>query len=201
MLNDMNILKFTAIIICFIIAVSNSRHALDKRDGRLLILGLLFTVFADFFLVIVFEYHIGVVFFCIVQIFYIQRFSSIKILRIVPLVLIIPAVFYAIQRDLLITLALIYAQLFLLSYALMILKLRKGGYPAPNNLLIFLGMTLFVMCDISVAVWNLGRMGVILNEDVHNFASAAIWLFYTPAQVCLAISALDFAKGGKYGRN
>ena len=201
MLNEMGILKFLAIIICFFIAAAGNKHALDKKDSRLLVLALMFTVFADFFLVIAFRYHIGLILFCAVQTLYIRRFGTKKILRFLPLALIIPIVFYATQKDLLVTLALIYTQLFLLSYTLMICALRKGRYPTPNNLLIFLGMTLFVMCDISVAIWNLGRMGIITNEVVFNFASAAIWLFYTPSQVCLAISALDFSKGGKNGGN
>ena len=196
MTNDL--IKFIAIIICFGIAATG-RNALSKRDYALLTAALAATVAADFFLVIILNYTVGVAFFCVVQVLYNIRFGGTSRLKILPLTLIVPAVFFAVAGDILVTVALLYAQLFLLSYAAMIQALRKNAIPAPNSILVFIGMTAFVLCDICVAIWNLGRWNIIANADLVNFANAAIWLFYTPAQICLALSGRNFTDTGKGG--
>jgi len=147
----------------------------------------------------VYEYPIGVVSFCIVQVLYNVRFGGARRLKILPLTLAVPLVFFVITNDALVAIALLYAQLFLLSYAAMLKAIRKKTYPAPNSLLIFIGMTAFVLCDICVAIWNLSRMGIIANTEVASFASTAIWLFYTPSQICLALSSRNFV-GATFGR-
>ena len=189
MTNDL--IKFIAIIICFGIAVTG-RNALSKRDYALLTAAMGATLIADFFLVIMYNYVVGVVVFCAAHVFYIVRFGNLRWLKILPVILIVPAVFLVFQGDVLIVAAILYAQLFLMSYAAMITALRKKTYPITNNILIFIGMTAFVLCDICVAIWNLGRWGFIANDDLVRLAHAAIWMFYTPAQICLALSARKF---------
>jgi len=61
-------------------------------------------------------------------------------------------------------------------------------------------MTAFVLCDVNVAILNLGNMGFITNAEVVSFAGAAIWLFYTPSQICLALSGHNFARA-THGRS
>lgn len=195
MTNDF--IKFTSIIICLGIAVT-SCHVLDKKDHALLSAAMTATAAADFFLVITHDYAVGVAFFCIVQVFYNIRYGGMARLKLLPLTLIIPAVFLAVASSLLVTIAMMYAQLFLLSYIAMLQALRKKAFPAPNNILIFIGMTAFVLCDICVAIWNLGQWGIITNTYVTNLAHSAIWLFYTPAQICLAISSRKFMPANDY---
>lgn len=191
---DNNIVKFTAIIICLAIAVSSKQHVLGRRDHILLCLAMFGTVAADFFLVVLFVYPPGLLFFCAVQTLYAARFGGGKALRAAPAVVILPIMYFAWTGDLLITLALAYAQMFLLSYGCMVRAFVRKKYPGPNNWLILSGMTLFVMCDVSVAIWNLWRMGVIESETAGRLAESAIWLFYAPSQVCLALSARRFTK-------
>jgi len=188
-----NIVKFTIIVICFIMAATN-RDGLNKRDRRLLTAAMAATLAADFFLVLIFAYLPGLVFFCAVQMVYAVRCSGKRILLFMPAVLVIPVVFFAYADDILITLAITYAQLFIISYACMIKALWRGRFPKPNSVLIFVGMTLFVLCDVNVALWNLGHMGFITNHQVINFASGAMWLFYAPSQVCLALSGIKFQR-------
>jgi len=185
-------IKFLAIVICFAIAITG-RNALNGRDYRLLSAALLFTLFADFFLVILHNYPIGVAFFCVVQVLYNVRFGGKKRLKILPFVLVIPAVIFAVYGNILVAVSLVYAQLFFLSYAAMVRSVRKGAWPAPNSLLVFIGMTAFFLCDICVAIWNLGEINVEVSAAVANFANYAIWLFYAPSQICLALSARRFA--------
>jgi len=191
MTNDL--IKFTAVIICFCIAATGGRNVLNKRDSRFLLTAMLLTVFADFFLLVVYIYPVGILFFCAVQTCYNVRFGGTRVIKVLLLTLILPVAFFAVHGDILVTFSLLYAQLFVLSYWRMLVALRKKTYPAPNNLLIFLGMTAFVLCDISVAIWNLGGMGIITNPSVVGFAGDAIWLFYAPSQVCLALSGRRFS--------
>ncbi|MCL2397940.1 MAG: lysoplasmalogenase [Defluviitaleaceae bacterium] len=189
---DVNFAKFFAVVICFMLAVCNREYALNKRDNMLLVAGLACTLVADFFLVVLFIYPPGLVFFCTAQILYIVRFGGGRNAQKLPLVAVMPLVYFVIFGDILVALALVYAQLFLISYIWMIRAVRRKIYPAPNSWLIFAGMTLFMLCDINVAVWNLGRMGVVTHEGVISVANGAIWLFYAPSQVCLALSARKF---------
>jgi len=190
-------IKFIAILICFAIAAT-SRRALSRRDHALLTAAMAATVAADFFLVVIYNYVVGVAVFCVAHVLYNARFGGIARLKILPLTLVVPAVFMVVNGDLLVAVALLYAQLFLLSYAAMLSTIRKNNYPATNRILIFIGMTAFVLCDICVAIWNLGRLGVAINADITSLAHAAIWLFYTPAQICLALSARKFTTNTRY---
>jgi len=198
MTNDF--IKFIAIIICLGIAVAGMR-ALSRRDYGLLVAAMAATAIADFFLVVVYDYVIGVVAFCGVQVFYNLRFGGNRRLVVLPFTLAAPAVYLAIFGDLLVAVAILYAQLFLLAYVAMIGALRRRELPATNAVLVFIGMTAFVLCDINVAIWNLGRWGIIDNSQLVQLAHGAIWLFYTPAQVCLALSARAFGKDGYYSTN
>jgi len=189
-----DMLKFAIIILCVLIAATNKDYAVSKKDSILLTAGLLATLVADFFLVILYVYPAGVLFFCAVQILYVARFGGKRALMLTPLVVVLPIVFFTISRDLLIAVALGYAQLFILSYTCMIRAIKRGMYAKPNAILIVLGMTLFVLCDLSVAIWNLWRMEIIANESLAILANDAIWLFYAPSQVCLALSGHKFTK-------
>jgi len=61
--------------------------------------------------------------------------------------------------------------------------LRRKAYPHPNRVLIPLGMLLFMLCDINVALIN------ILPEGAgRGAAGILIWVFYLPAQALLSIS-------------
>jgi len=196
------IAKFVIVAICLLIAARNKEYALNRRDSAILTAGLVCTLIADFFLIILFVYPPGLVFFAAVQILYVLRFGGKRAALLTPFAVILPTIFFVISGDMLVALAIGYAQLFVFSYICMLVALKRKVYPSPNRILIFTGMTLFVLCDISVAVWNLGRMGVIANETVSELAVSAIWLFYAPSQICLALSGHKFAKrGSSYGRN
>lgn len=191
---DIHIAKFIAIVLCFLMAATCREHALGKKDSSFLVAALACTLVADFFLVILLIYPVGLVFFCIAQILYVVRFGGLRALRFAALTAILPVVYLAVNRDLLVTLAIGYAQLFLLSYGSGIRAVVKGVYPKTNSILIVTGLTLFVLCDISVAIWNLWRMGITENREFANLANSAIWLFYAPSQVCLALSGRKFGE-------
>jgi len=187
------IVKFTLIVICLIIAVLTRKEALNRRDWAFLVMALIFTLGADFFLLVVPNYVVGVTIFWGAHIFLALRFGGGRIwpFFFLALPLSIASLFFV--GDALVATALVYASLFVISYTTMILALKKKKFPQPNSILIAAGMSLFVICDIFVALFNLGGMGLV-SHAISEFAVDAIWLFYAPAQLCLALSAKSFVK-------
>ncbi|MCL2754076.1 MAG: lysoplasmalogenase family protein [Defluviitaleaceae bacterium] len=189
---ERDIIKLTVVVICFIIAFMGKKSAINRKDHFLLVLALLATVAADYFLLIPRNYVIGVAVFCFAHIFYVLRFGGAKSWRLLPLALPLPVILLFLNHDILIVVASAYLSLFMLSYSTMIHAVRHKKYPPINNILIFAGMTLFVLCDISVVIFNAGMHGFYNNLAIETFAEHIIWLFYAPAQICLAISAREF---------
>ena len=194
---EIGVIKFAVIVICFMLSLSaliNKDFVLPGRDGILLVLAMAATVLADFFLVIVHGYVVGVTVFWFAHVFYALRFGGKRVLWFMPLTLVPAVIFFFFERDLLLSSSLIYAGLFVISYGSMLHAVKSKKYPAPNNVLIFVGMTCFVFCDIFVALFNIGRVGVQGAAALSNFAVDAIWLFYVPAQICLALSSKGFGR-------
>lgn len=179
------------IAICILIAALSRKDAISQRDWGFLILALIFTLGADFFLLVVHSYPIGVTVFWAAHVFYALRFGKKDIWKFFPLALPLPIIALIAFGDFLIAAVSVYAVLFIISYTSMILAVKNKKYPQPNSVLIVAGMTLFVICDIFVLIFNLGMMGIV-NFSIAEFAVDAIWLFYAPAQLCLAFSAMKF---------
>jgi len=189
---ERDIIKLTVIAICFLVALVSRKNALDKRDHALLVFALAATLGADFFLLIPRNYVVGVAVFCFAHIFYIIRYGGNKALRLLPLALPLPIIMFFVQNEALIIIGSVYLSLFVLSYSTMLHAVRRKKYPPINGILIFAGMTLFVLCDIFVVIFNAGMHGFYNNLRLEVFAEHAIWLFYTPAQICLALSSIKF---------
>ena len=68
-------LKFSSIILCFIISLLIGSNGFNNRDVFLLQLARLFTLVADYFLLLSSNYILGVLSFCVVQLIYIERHS------------------------------------------------------------------------------------------------------------------------------
>ncbi len=174
-------LKYSAIILCFIISLSIGSERIDKADKCLVQVARFFTVIADYFLVIKDSYKYGILCFCFVQIIYIARHyrmanmniykvfltASLGIVYIISfLYKINPATF---EMEYM-TEGAVYGGILFTSLYLA-LKTRKC--------LIITGMTLFFLCDINVGLYN------FTNEFIFGFL---IWLFYLPSQLLLTLS-------------
>ena len=183
--------KFTFMLIIALGVFFARKMAVSKRDWAFLALAFVATLGADFFLLVVPNYILGVVIFCFAHIFYALRFGGMRILKLLPLALILPTISIFALNDALLTAAIMYMSFFIISYSAMIYAVKKKKYGFPNNILIFAGMTLFVLCDIFVAIFNLGGMGHV-PHNVSEFAVDAIWLFYAPSQICLMLSGINF---------
>lgn len=190
---DMNIIKYIGIALCFLITLISNGNEINKRDINLLQIGMVFTLIADFFLVIL-DYHIaGVVMFSIVQMIYITRYtegnSNHIIKRLVGVFIFISIIYLLVNRyimkfEYLIAMGLFYSICILIS----ILKSIKAGktmmYPNLNKNMIIWGMVLFALCDLNVALARI--------EQIHNISSNLIWVFYLPSQVLLSLSGYQY---------
>jgi len=186
-----NVLKFALIGICLLIALLSRKDALSRRDWVFLLCALLFTLGADFFLLVHRNYPLGVTVFWGAHIFYSLRFGTKNTWKFFFLALPLPVILLIVSGNLLLAAASVYAVLFIISYTSMVFAVKRKKYPQTNSVLIFAGMTLFVLCDIFVVIFNLGMMG-FASFAVTEFAVDAIWLFYAPAKLCLAFSAMKF---------
>jgi hypothetical protein len=66
--------------------------------------------------------------------------------------------------------------------------------PRTNAILSRLGMSLFILCDLNVLLWNL-REGAVL-PGVPAWTGILMWTFYLPGQTALALSAMDVEDAG-----
>lgn len=185
--------KFALVVICFLLALSHKKNSLSRRDWVLSVFAMGFTVLADFFLTILFNYPIGVAVFCFAHVFYAFRYGGYRVWRFFPLALPAPIIMMIVVGDPLLVASSLYAGLFIISFTTAIVAFRKKVFPAPNNVLIIVGMSLFLLCDIFVAIFNLVGMGIIPNHALGEFAVDAIWLAYAPAKIALALSGMKFS--------
>ena len=185
----MNI-KFTIIAVCFAIAMISYFFCYSKKDWRYLAVAMGFTLISDYFLVIAHNYRVGVFTFCFVHIAYILRVSENKTKSIIYILAIIlaGAILTLFVDDILIALAAVYAALFVQN---LLTNLCQNHLH--NRRIILVGLILFVLCDINVLMLNLPNF-MNFPKSMANIAHSLIWLFYAPAQVLLAFSAIDFRK-------
>ena len=168
-------------------------------DGLLSMLALLFTAGADLFLVALKEeqWIPGMAVFCFAQLFWALRLLVMEEgrRRLVHFLvwafacgtLLIVAILLSRGADTLLLLAAVYAS-FLLTTVLF-------SWLTPQNLLFTLGMTLFLGCDIFVAVNNaalyLDLGAYPLLKTLHDIPFNMMWLFYGPSQMLLALSSAE----------
>jgi len=187
-------LKFAFIVVCFAIAMVSYFFCVKRRDWAWLTLGLLFTVGADYFLVIHDNHLPGVAVFCLAHVCYIFRAlentARGKAIALAAVPVLVVVVLFAFVNGLLLVLAGTYAALFLTNIAVNI-KFCKINRP-----IVLTGLILFALCDINVALFNLpSQLG---TGFVFPWAFQLIWVFYLPSQLLLAVSAFNFSQGRNF---
>ena len=176
-----DLIKFFYIFLCFITALVSYRGCFNIRDWQYLVVGMGFTVAADFFMVLMNNDFIGLFFFIFVHAAYIVRagVGRRKVIMVLSGALVLALV---LPFDTLPLLALVYACFFVWDIYINIKTAR---------FLIITGLLLFALCDINVLIYSLpayfpGTAGAA------RIAYKLIWWFYAPAQGLLAVSALRF---------
>jgi len=181
-------LKYTSIIIFFILSLSIGENGISTRDTILLQLALFFTLCADTCLLILNNFFIGVFFFCIVQFLYILRHSKSlsisKLLISLFLMILIPLYMiklFPLNIDIkLIIISTIYL-IFLINSLLVAIKF---------NQIVALAMTLFFFCDINVGISHILSIYPVYlwNIPLNFLTSFLVWIFYFPSQLLLSLS-------------
>ena len=186
--------EYALVVLCFAFACG---HRSVSLDGLVCVLALLCTAGADLFLVALKEeqWLPGMAIFCLAQLFWAARLFLLEegrrrlvhglVLAGTAGTLLVVAVIVARGADTLLLLCAVYASL-LLTTALF-------SWLTPRNLLFTLGMTLFLGCDLFVAVNNaalyLDIEAFPLLKTLHDIPFNMMWAFYGPSQMLLALSS------------
>jgi len=176
-----NQLKFTSIVLCFGLGLSLYRQSENQQDSKFVVAALIFTVIADVFLLFTTAHISGVLSFWVVQLVYLKRYHQrLFIFGIIAVICSIPLLFL-LPFETLHIIAGAYAILIFTCF----IATFKTKLPKFNLKCIRIGMFLFILCDIHVALFNL----LPRSHPYFRTTSIAIWFFYLPAQVLLAMSA------------
>ena len=163
-------IKYLGIVLCFAYCLINNKGILKLSS--------LFTLVADYFLLVIDDYYeIGVSVFIIVQIFFciylskIDKVNFIKFLLFRFLILIVAIILFINN-----VLHLLYA-LVLVYFSNLIISFIESLFT--TNKLLKIGLLLFICCDICVGLFNL--------RIAYDFASMFMWIFYLPSQVLIVL--------------
>ncbi len=186
------LIQYALVVLCFAFACG---HRSESPEGILSLLALLCTAGADFFLVALKEeqWIPGMAVFCCAQLFWALRLLVLEDRRLAH------GVTWALTCATLLVVAIILGQgaytLLLLAavYASLLLTTVLFSWLSPRNLLFTLGMTLFLGCDLFVAVNNAARY-LDLNaypalKALYDIPFNMMWAFYGPSQILLALSS------------
>ncbi len=178
------VLKYSSILVCLLFSVLS----LKNNGDRIVPLALVCTAMADLFLLVLNRYFLaGLFFFIVVQMLYLIRLyrKTRKLwlpVRIVCALLAVSLLFIVNMFSLLNLAAVLYFSLILVNVAV------SWTVKAVKWRTFALGLSVFVLCDLCVGIFNLG---VIMPERLYGFSQIGMWLFYLPSQVLIALSGLN----------
>lgn len=178
-------LKYSTILLCFALSLLIGSDCYNKRDKFLVWGARLFTVIADYYLVIRSDFSLGILCFCIVQIFYIIRHSflaKVNLYKVLPATSVFMGLFIMMLLKIEVTNINKGVVLEAACYGSLLLCSFYTAYRTRKPV-IALGMLLFFLCDMNVALYNI----------TNTFASGfLIWLFYLPSQLLLTLSGFRY---------
>lgn len=194
------VLKYIGILLSLALSLLIGDNGYNKKDTRLLQLALCFTAAADLCLLILDYYTVGVLLFCFVQITYIIRHAGIlkNNIKIFGSLIFVILVFVMILDTNIIHINIISRELLIIGciYAILLISsvysawrvFNRGSYTSLSCYLICIGMTLFFLCDINVAISALINNVFIFGVSLKGVSRFLVWIYYLPAQVLLALS-------------
>jgi len=166
-------------VCCFLVSLIK-RSGEEKRDVFFLRLGMFFTAAADLMMVCFKLNAAGLVLFCVVQLIYRARFKGLQnavfVLGAAAFVFAVSLPLYTEFR-----LSLAYAVCLVSAVSASTDNYRK--HPSRAALLAFSGMTLFLLCDINVALFNL-----FAGYEFYRLFQVLLWVFYLPSQLLISLS-------------
>ena len=202
--------KFLIIILSTIIVFLIGKDGLNKKDTKTLKIIYIFIILSDISLALGDTAFIGIIMFGVVQISLITRngvgiFEKLNSLNYRPLrsvqfintilgtillVLIALDFVYSVGvSNKLLYLMIFYGSLLCLSLWTAVMNHIIGIFPRINSLLVSIGMTFFLFCDLSV-----GFSLILERGNYWIIADSLNWIFYTPAILLIALSGYDYNK-------
>ena len=196
-----SLFAYSSVVLAFLMNLLFFRP--EKRNISTVV-ALLFTLGADFFLVVLNEnYTFAMVLFSVAQLAYAARiyFESGDTLRRVTLFvrggvavlsILLPLVILGDGADALAVISVFYFGQLILNCTFAFINSRRGGLILP------IGLVLFLACDIFVGFGNLGGYLPIERDTIfwwmaHPPINMA-WVFYLPSQALLGISCMTAVK-------
>lgn len=196
-------IKYFIIILCLLYTFINYDRT-RKCRSYCLILGLIFTIIADYYLLLLgynFEYGIGA-FIIVQQIYgsmldYSSRplFGNVlkRFLLQLSITFIIALLLYILdfKIELIVVLSIFYF-ISILMNTFRAIKVSIKYKDDRSNILFAIGMILFVLCDINVGLFNLSYyldISVAMATAIIRVSSLMMWLFYAPSQILIALSS------------
>ena len=212
--NISNLIKYFTILLCLIfVLIPRKESGGSAVDHRLLKLAFLFTFISDYFLLFTEEIIPGLVTFIIVQVLYLLRiyrwkldFNLINKSKIIlpmyflrnlfaGMILLLVLSLLSVKLELTIVLATFY----FLSLLLNCFDLLRISFviKTPQLRLFLIGLLMFLLCDINVGIFNMQQFianPLVKYEKIYSIASVAMWIFYLPSQVFIALSKVKLNK-------
>lgn len=186
--------KYAGVLLCLAVSVVFLCLPARNKDNAIMTAAFVFTAISDLFILVLDKYYeIGLVTFILTQSVYLYRLYADRLKKIV----ITLSVRLAVMATLIIVLAALgKINLLVAECAIYITMLVgnvvdafivcKGGL---KNLLFAIGLLLFLGCDICVGLDNMGKvLNVQLPSLLISVVSFAIWAFYLPSQVVIALT-------------
>lgn len=194
-----SMIKYEGIILCFLYVFLGKR----KERSGFIVAGLFFTAISDYFLLFTDCYAAGMLSFCAVQTVY-SIYSSKNLkqyimkeglqLCIIGVILLCVRIGFQIEFDTVLILSLYYF-VHLVGNVLCSWYRSKEG---KEKKLFALGMTLFLLCDIHVAIFNAESYLSVgfspVYQKIYEVASVAMWFYYLPSQVLIALAGRNHVK-------
>lgn len=199
--DTVTLVKYLSILLCNLFAFICA-FWLRQKENYILFSGLFFTGISDYFLLFTNNFTFGMFTFCVVQTLYLVYLYLLGDRRRgIPSRLIMNIILWAITLFVLFTvhipvnLLLIIVVFYFISILHNVITAAINARCKPNrrNLIFAAGMFLFLLCDINVGIYNMN--GFINIESagftkIYQFSEVAMWMFYLPAQVCIALSGM-----------
>lgn len=197
-----NRMKFLSICLCLLMVVILKLFHKKEKDYLVLVAAFVFTVTADVFLLFTNHFVYGVLSFTIVQLIYLYRIHTIDsslhsyhfhIRAICSTLVLVVLSLSNFKVDVLLVVVVFYFLNFIGNIRLLcrLLKRRSLLNTRVKIVQFLIGMCLFILCDISVGIYNMSSylevqppMFVILEQ----IAGLGMWGFYLPGQILIALS-------------
>lgn len=191
-------MKYTGILLC--LAVSLLFLPIHGKDGIFATVSAFFTGISDLFIFVLAKsdatmYIPGLCTFIIVQtVFFIRIYYTLKKKPYISLA--VRGALMAIALTVLGCLGFLNALTALVAiyFPMLLGNVIESAFLikiSKRHILLFIGLILFLGCDICVGVLNMAQVGIELPEATLDIIATVIWVFYLPSQTVITLAAHD----------